>query len=172
MSSLYERLADGLPERHPPGRNSFQTEPKALKAWLDALPMANPSAAARLLFNALREVNQLKVDALARLYAMECLRAPVMQIAEAVDRQILGSSFPLPPQKQQLGTIAQDFQRELAVGYRMCAYELCAPDGRVPFLRGKAVGTALARASAVLTALPRRNGTRPSGAHSSYALMR
>jgi hypothetical protein len=45
MSSLYERLADGLPERHPPGRNSFQTEPKALKAWLDALPMANPSAA-------------------------------------------------------------------------------------------------------------------------------
>jgi hypothetical protein len=57
-----------------------------------------------------------------------------------------GLELPLPPQKQQLGTIAQDFQRELAVGYRMSAYELCAPDGRVPFLRGKAVSTALARA--------------------------
>src|SRR5689334_10844804 len=113
MSSPHQRLAEGLPERHPPGKNSFQSEAKALKSWIDALPMANPSAAARLLFNALRELNQLRVDPTTRLAAMESLRGPVSQIAETVDRQILGSSFPLPPQKQQLGAIAQDFQKEL-----------------------------------------------------------
>lgn len=146
MSSPFQGLAEGLPERHTPGKNSFQTEAKALKGWIDALPMANPSAAARLLFNALRELNQLKVEPLARLAAMEALRGPVHQIADTVDRQILGSSFPLPPQKQQLGAIAQDFQKELATSYRICVYEFCLPDGRVPFLRGKAVSIALVRA--------------------------
>jgi hypothetical protein len=152
MSSPHQRLAEGLPERHPPGKNSFQAEAKALKSWIDALPMANPSAAARLLFNALREMNQLRIDPMTRLAAMEALRGPVTQIAETVDRQILGSSFPLPPQKQQLGAIAQDFQKELGVGYRICAYELCLPDGRVPFLRGKAVSIAIVRSLAHLSA--------------------
>src|SRR6185295_16045060 len=76
MSSSHQRLAEGLPERHPAGKNSFQAEAKALKSWIDALPMANPSAADRLLFNALRELNQLRVDPATRLAAMESLRGP------------------------------------------------------------------------------------------------
>jgi hypothetical protein len=153
MSSvLHRKLGEGLPERRPPTKDSFQTEPRALKMWIEALPLANASATARLLFQALREINGLRIDPALRVAALEALRRPVAQIAEAIDRQIIGSSFPLPPQKQQLGSVAQDFQRELALGFRMAAYELCLPDGKVGFLRGKQVTHALERAIAHLGA--------------------
>lgn len=148
MNPLHRRLADGLPERHAPGRNGFSTEPKALRQWIEALPLANASSTARLLYQALREMNQQRIDPLQRLAALEALRAPVQQIADVVDRQILGSTFPLPPQKQQLGAVAQDFQREFALGYREAVYDFCAPDGKVPFLRGRQVTIALERAVA------------------------
>ncbi len=61
-------------------------------------------------------------------------------------KQVLGDSFPLPPQKQQLGQLAQDFEHELALGYCAAIYDLCAPAGAVPFLRGKSVALALTRA--------------------------
>jgi hypothetical protein len=144
--TFYRRLGEGLPERRPPPRDAFQVDPKALKRWVDALPLANASVAARMLFQALRELNSMALDPVARLSALEALRAPVAQLADAIDRQIVGASFPLPPQKAQLGATARDFQRQMALGYRVAAYELCAPDGKVPFLRGKTVALALERA--------------------------
>lgn len=148
----YAGLKSGLGERQQPGFNSFKTDPKAVRAWADALPLANASATARLLYNALRETNGLRIDPLQRINLLETLRMPVQQVADTVDRQIVGSSFPLPPQKRQLGDIAQDFQRELATGYRIALVDLCGADGRVPFLRGKPVALALQRMIAHLGA--------------------
>jgi hypothetical protein len=144
--TFYRRLGEGLLERRAPPRDAFQIEPKALKRWIDTLPLANASVAARMLFQAIRELNCMVLDPVARLAALEGLRGPVLQLTEAIDRQVVGSSFPLPPQRAQLGAAARDFQQQMALGYRLAAYELCAPDGRVPFLRGKTVALALERA--------------------------
>lgn len=152
MTSLYRRLGEGLTARQPPAKDAFQTDPRTLRQWIAALPMANAGASARLLYQALRELNNIIIDPAVRLGALEALRAPIGQIADWVDRQIVGSSFPLPPQKQQLGTVARDFQHELALGYRTALVSLCAPDGKVPFLKGKAVAMALERAIAHLGA--------------------
>jgi len=148
----YAGLRTGLAERHTPGQHSFRTDPKSVRQWADALPLANASATARLLYNALRETNSLKVEPLQRLLLLETLRGPIQQIADTVDRQIVGSSFPLPPQKRALGDIAQDFQRELANGYRISLIEICGVEARVPFLRGKPVALALQRLIAHLGA--------------------
>ena len=148
----YEGLRQGLPDRVTPGAASFRTDAKSVRAWADSLPLANASATARLLYNALRETNGLRIDAASRLNLLETLRMPVQQIADTVDRQIVGSSFPLPPQKRQLGDIAQDFQRELATGYRIALTEMCGTEGKVPFLRGRPVALALQRMIAHLGA--------------------
>ncbi|MBS0569643.1 MAG: hypothetical protein JSS28_03465 [Proteobacteria bacterium] len=147
MSALFERLAGGLPERHVPRRNSFASDAKSLRQWLAQLPLANPGATARLLISALREMNQLRIDAQQRIDALEMLREPIDNIVAVLDKQVLGDSFPLPSQKQQLGQLAQDFEHELALGYCAAVYDLCAPAGAVPFLRGKSVALALARAT-------------------------
>jgi hypothetical protein len=146
MSALFERLASGLPERHVPRRNSFASDAKSLRQWLAQLPLANPGATARLLISALREMNQLRIDAQQRIDALEMLREPIGNIVSVLVKQVLGDSFPLPPQKQQLGQLAQDFEHELALGYCAAIYDLCAPAGAVPFLRGKSVALALIRA--------------------------
>lgn len=146
MSAIFERLARTLPERHAPGKSSFAIEPKALRDWVDHLPLANPSATARLLLNALHEMNQLKLDPAQRMAAMESLRGPIAHVVASLDRMINADVFPLPPPKQQLGQQISDFDRELALGYTAVVHDTCAPAGAVPFLRGKLVTSALVRA--------------------------
>ena len=146
MSALFQRLVNGFPERHLPAKTSFATDVKSLRAWISHLPMANPTAVSRLLIGALREMNQLRIDALQRLDALELLRPQVAQVVVNLGKQVVGDSFPLPPQKQAFGQLAQDFEEELAIGYSAAAYDLCAPAGAVPFLRAKSVSQALTRA--------------------------
>lgn len=146
MSVLFDRLASALPERHAPRRNSFASDAKSVRQWLAQLPLANPGATARLLMSALRELNQLHIDPQQRIDALELLREPIGGIVATLDKQVLGDSFPLPPLKQQIGQLAQDFEHELASGYCAAVHDLCAPAGAVPFLRGKAVALALTRA--------------------------
>jgi hypothetical protein len=146
MSALFQRLIRDLPERHAPGKNSFAADAKSLRSWVAHLPLANPGATARLLIGALREMNELRIEPLQRLDALELLRGPVDQIVSWLGRQTLGDSLPLPPQKQQLGQLAQAFESALALGYCAVVYDLCAPAGAVPFMRGKHVALALTRA--------------------------
>ncbi len=146
MSALFQRLVNGFPERHMPAKTSFATDSKVLRAWISQLPLANPTAVSRLLIGALREMNQLRIDALQRLDALELLRPQVAQVVATLGKQVVGDSFPLPPQKQTIGQLAQDFEEELAIGYSAAAYDLCAPAGAVPFLRAKSVSQALTRA--------------------------
>ena len=54
MSTLFKRLGESLPERRPPSKDTFQADPRQLKRWLDALPLANAGVAARMLYQALR----------------------------------------------------------------------------------------------------------------------
>jgi hypothetical protein len=146
MTDRYRRLLRATPERHAPTAGAFVTEPRALRSWVAALPLANFGATAKLLLDGLRQINRMRVDAVQRLEALEVLRHPVAQLAALTDKQIVGASFPLPPQKVELGALALEFQSELAQGYRIALAELCAPSGNVPFMRSKQVAIAGVRA--------------------------
>lgn len=145
MSQTYLRLANDLPARDAPAATAFATAPRTLRSWIDALPMANFSAAARRLMDALQTLNAQHVDALQRLDALEILRGPTLQLALSTDKQVVGASFPLPSHKAELGELALAFQQELAQGYRIALAGLCAPRGTVPMLRAKQVALAAVR---------------------------
>lgn len=146
MSELHRRLLRDLPDRRMSKAGDFNTEARAVRAWVDALPLANFSATARMLVEALRAMNRMRTAPAERLEALEILRVPVNQLAGLVEKQIIGASFPLPPQRTELGTLAQKFQNELARGYRIALYDFCAPNGSAPMLRRKQVTTAAVRA--------------------------
>lgn len=146
MTDRYRRLLRGTPDRHAPTAGAFATEARALRSWVAALPLANFNATTKLLLDGLRQINRMRIDAVQRLDALEILRHPVAQLAALTDKQIVGASFPLPPQKVELGAIALEFQSELALGYRVALAELCAPAGSVPFMRTKQVALAGVRA--------------------------
>jgi cyclic-di-GMP-binding protein len=124
----------------------MHAEPKGLHDWVQALPLANGLAAARSLLQTLRDMNATRMDGLQRLAGLELLRSAVSQMVAQADRQVVGSSFPLPQSKQLLGLQSRDFHEALALGFRMAVFEICLPDGKIPFLKGKQVATALQRA--------------------------
>lgn len=145
LSEAYLRLEEALPARAAT-KDGFRAEPRALRAWLDALPLANITAAADEALAGLRRLNRQRVDAAQRLAALESLRPTLLQLVEAIDRQILGASFPLPEPKARFGESALEFQAELALGYRIALVELCAPGGTVGLLRGRPAALAALRA--------------------------
>lgn len=144
--SAFELLRGALPKRERPGRDAFPTTGKAVKLWIDALPMANSGATARLLYNGLKELNQLEVEPNQRIEILEQMRHPVSVVISSMERHVLGQSLPLPLQKRQIGAVMRDFHRELAVGFATCVHDYCAPKGSVPFLRGRSTALALVRA--------------------------
>lgn len=146
MNDWLHRLSRDWPERHPPFRDDFATDVKAIRNWLNHLPLANPAATSRQLLDALMVMNRMRIDAQQRLDALELLRGPVLQVIGSIERQILLETFPLPPAKLQQARTAQDFEREIGLGYVQALHDFCAPAGKVPFLKGKSVAIAAVRA--------------------------
>jgi len=144
--SAFALLGGALPKRERPGRDAFPVTSKAVKQWIEALPMANSGATARLLYNGLKELNQLEVEANQRIEILEQMRQPVAMVITSMERHVLGQPLPLPLQKRQIGAVMRDFHRELAIGFATCVYDYCAPRGSVPFLRGRSTALALVRA--------------------------
>lgn len=146
MNEAYQRLREDLPARRPADAGAFPTDPKRVKAWVDALPRANQLATLRQLAEALESLRGLKLDGVQRLLALETLRPSMLEGMALLDKQLQGSSFPLTPARAQTAEQLQSLERELALAYRLAVVELCAPNGSVPFLKGTQAGLALERA--------------------------
>ena len=127
-------------------KTSFATDSKSLRAWIAQLPLANPGAVSRMLIAALREMNQLRIDAVQRARSVgvgaTASRDRRRKLEQTSDRRQL----PVAAEQARQQSLAQDFELEMAIGYSAAAYDLCAPAGAVPFLRSKSVSQALTRA--------------------------
>lgn len=146
MNSAYSSLREHLPDRRPPGPQSFPTDARKVKAWVDALPRANQAGTRHQLADVLMQLRETRLDGLQRLAALEALRPSLLDAIAQLDAQLQGSSFPLPPAKEKIAEQILAFQRDLALGYRIAVVEACAPNGSVPFMRGGQVAQAIARA--------------------------
>ncbi|MBK6436326.1 MAG: hypothetical protein IPF83_10955 [Rhodanobacteraceae bacterium] len=146
MSELHQRLANGFPDRVAPTRASIPSDAKGITQWVAALPLANPLSASRVLLQGIHDLNGLRLDPSVRLHALETLRSPMAQLVAQADRQVIGSTFPLPHAKQQLGLQSREFHEAFALGYRTVVHDLCLPAGKLPFLKGGTAALASARA--------------------------
>jgi cyclic-di-GMP-binding protein len=153
MSVDFVRLLKDQPVRRKPNKDSFPTQGKIVKQWIDALPLANSGVTAKMLYNGLKELNTLEVDPVARLETLELLRQPINFTLAGMDKHVIGQPLPLPQQKRQIGQVMKDFHRELSLGYKLAIVDMCGPKGAVPFLRGRYVLLAVVRAMEHIAAL-------------------
>lgn len=123
----------------------FTPEAKHVKAWIDQLPMANPTAAGKAIFEQLKHVNQIEVPPKQRFYFMESLLAPVAQITSVMEKAILGKTFPLPVKSRNTGLIVREFYRGMAEGYALVAKDFGGLDGKVSLLHRGMNASALQR---------------------------
>lgn len=146
MNELYRQLMRAIPHRTLPVQTVPGAELRSLRSWIDALPLANFSSTSRQLLGKLRWLNSVRMEPRQRLESLELLRAPIGQCVATADAQILGSSFPLTVQKAELGSLTEQFEFELMLGYIQVLYDLCAPKEAVPLFRGRQSALAAVRA--------------------------
>jgi len=98
------------------------------EGWAKKLPMANVGVAAKMLFQATRELNATGVTAPSRYKMLEIIRSQTYIICESLGKRFLKQSVMLTDNDMKIVSLAQTLQNQLASGYkRIIVDELAKP---------------------------------------------
>ncbi len=118
-----ETSIHSLGPRRPPAADSFDCRAEKIDAWVAALPMLNVGETVRMLYRALREINELEIPLPRRLHAMEAFREPLHFVLDAMRRHYTGRGLPLRARERQVSELCVAMCRQMALGYRIVAEE-------------------------------------------------
>ncbi len=108
-----------LPVYEPNLASSVETNPKRLKAWLIALPMANPLVAGRQMCDALAACNRVKMSADDRIKLLDEYAATLESLQSELDIIYRVPGLPLKEQAHTAAMLARRLSLELADGYKI-----------------------------------------------------
>ena len=119
-----------IQQRKPQGAAKFDANPGAVPRWVEALPIVNIGETARLLYEALCDLNQQNLPPAHRFKALELLRPRVFYVLEALKKHIVGQPFPLGDKARKVSRLARELLREMGDGYKLLIMEEVAGSGR------------------------------------------
>ncbi|WP_338474187.1 molecular chaperone [Pseudomonas sp. MS646] len=125
-------------------RLSFcEASPRDLKRWIADLPKANIGETARLLYQALGELNQLLTPSDNRLQLLELLRPEVYYVCKHLERHFLQQAIVLDDRSRKIVNLCQALQTQLAMGYKQIVARIASKYTKD---RARLLSTALQRA--------------------------
>lgn len=89
-----------------------------LEAWAKKLPLANVGASAKLLFQAIKELNITEMGSIQRYKMLELIRGHIYSVCQLLDKRIMKQSVNLAEGEIKVVTLAQTLQGQLASGYK------------------------------------------------------
>lgn len=104
----------------------FACEEKAVREWVEELPIANLGQTSRLLYLALTEFNKVRVLPVKRMAILEVLRTPVYYITRGLAKHYLNQPIVLPDQSRKVAELAHTLNQQLATGYAIVAAHTAA----------------------------------------------
>jgi len=107
-----------VPDTDATAGHTVETRPKAVAAWLDRLPYADPAATARQLFAALHALNRHPLSADDRHALLAQYRPAVARAAASLEAQLADFSVPPNAQQRQVGALLRDLRLEHSIGYK------------------------------------------------------
>ncbi|UVL84511.1 molecular chaperone [Pseudomonas sp. B21-028] len=129
-------------------RLSFcEATPRDLKRWIANLPKANIGETARLLYQAIGELNLLLTPSENRLQLLELLRPEVYYVCKHLERHFLQQAIVLDDRSRKIVNLCQALQSHLAMGYKQIVARI-AP--KFTKDRARLLSTALQRATHAL----------------------
>ncbi len=94
--------------------------------WAKNLPMANTGEAARQLYQAIRELNQLHAQPLLRFKLLEVMRPYIYSIGTLLAKHFLQTSVSLNERQLKIANLSQSLQAHLATGYKLVVVDSIA----------------------------------------------
>ena len=123
-----------LPKRKKPGENDFDTNPAAVRQWVDDLPLVNTDKSRELLDNALEQINILDIYPMDRYEALELLSTPVLCVTDALKNEFIGKQIPLSNEHLLNARQCLKLYNRMATGYEIMAADLGRMTGMHPHL--------------------------------------
>ena len=99
------------------------TRPKALKAWLDGLPLGDMQASGYQIITSLKEYNRCKMSAAARLESLNIFGRVVQDLTSGLAASYRDSSFPLSERNRQRYKLVSELCEEMANGFKKLALD-------------------------------------------------
>ena len=112
-----------VPEQKTASLSFCDTTPKAFRAWVDQLPMANIGESSRQLYHAIIELNHLFLTPQMRIQYLEAIRGSIHFVCNELSRHFLGLAVALPEKQRKIANLTQALQLHLASGYKLCLLE-------------------------------------------------
>lgn len=103
-----------------------------LEAWAQKLPMANVGVSAKMLFQAIRELNTTQFKTPQRYQMLELLRTPIYDICQLLNKRILKQAVTLSDNDMKIVTLTQTLQAQLAAGYKRIVLDELAAGKKAP----------------------------------------
>jgi hypothetical protein len=102
----------------------FELEINAVARWVDGLHKANLGDTARQLYQAIHELNSVRLPPQQRLELLEILRKPVYFASKALAKHYLGQPIVLPEKPAHAAQLADALHHQLAIGYSITAVHI------------------------------------------------
>jgi hypothetical protein len=131
----------------------LEVRPKQVKAWADALPLAQTVETARQIRDHLAGMNSSKVEADDRAQILQHYRPIVSVILEELEAIYAKSGIPLPTRARDALSMARDLAAQLATAYTIAANDKSSK--LIAFGAKKHVSFLLLRATEYLSAVLR-----------------
>ncbi|MCW9087914.1 MAG: hypothetical protein OQK54_00075, partial [Gammaproteobacteria bacterium] len=113
-----------IAERRRPEKGSFDYHRAPLERWMQELPIGNIGETARMIYDALHEVNRLEISWKERQQFLELLREPVNYIQNSLVRRYTSQTFPLQEKSRRVALLAKTLYEEMALGYKTAIEEM------------------------------------------------
>jgi len=133
-----------LPARGSPQREVFDWHPRAVAAWIDALPVANLGETAPQVYRTLHRVNRWQLPVRERMTLLARLGPLGDYLVQALRRHYLGRPLPLQGNAATAAALGRRLLAEMALGY-----EIAAAESGAGLLRRRRAALALERAIAL-----------------------
>ncbi len=124
MAKEFGQLGLGIAERSKPDKDAFDYRAASTERWVQDLPMGNIGETARLVYEALCEVNRLAIAWKERYRFLELLRSPINYVQTSLNTRLVNTTFPLPEKAQRIANLSQSLSNEMALGYKTAIEEM------------------------------------------------
>ena len=111
----------------------FNTEGSSIDNWVAQLPMANLGQTTRQLYQALSELNQVRLLPAKRMIILEKLRVPIHFVSRSLSKHYINQPIVLPEQPRKVADLAHALHSQLATGYTIVATHTAALGKRAGF---------------------------------------
>jgi hypothetical protein len=139
-----------IPEARLAPPADLEIRPKAFKAWVDDLPLAQTIDSSRKLGGYLAQLNGVRLATDARIELLEACRDQAQVLLDELDDIYVKSAQPLGPRGREALANARALAAGLATGYQIAAHEIAGK--RLGFGLKKQLATQLVLASRYLAA--------------------